>query len=120
MIRIFAIDENGVEEEITDLYWFEEEGVHSFEEGKDAPHGQTYTFRFEVDCEWTPIEGGLPKEETDVNGEKYICLLRHPYKDDVAVLDLEKGQLWGNVGPESRYEDSTEYVTYWKALKRPK
>ena len=41
--RIFAIDEKGIEEEITDLYWFEENGVHDF--SGDGPYTK-YKFRF--------------------------------------------------------------------------
>lgn len=31
MIQIFAINDKGNREEITDLYWFEENYVHNFE-----------------------------------------------------------------------------------------
>jgi hypothetical protein len=47
-LRIFATsksDPDGVEEEITDLYWFEEGGVHDF--GGEG-NGDDYTFRFQI------------------------------------------------------------------------
>jgi len=44
-VRIFVTDEGGVEYEITDLYWFEENGVHTFD--GEGSHGEKYKFRFE-------------------------------------------------------------------------
>jgi hypothetical protein len=42
--RVFATDSQGREEEITDLYWFEENGVHDW--GGETYHGEKYSFRF--------------------------------------------------------------------------
>ncbi len=42
-IRIIAIDQRGKREEITDLYWFEEEGVHDFN-----GRGAHYDYSFEI------------------------------------------------------------------------
>jgi hypothetical protein len=44
-LKIFVTGEDGIEEEIKDLYWFEEQGVHSFAEGG---YFERYTFRFEL------------------------------------------------------------------------
>lgn len=41
MVKIIAIDKDGSREEITDLYWFEENFVHSF-------HDDGYTFEIYV------------------------------------------------------------------------
>lgn len=38
VLQIFAIDESGERFEITDLYWFEEQGVHDF--GGEGLHGE--------------------------------------------------------------------------------
>ena len=47
MIQIFATNKNGKRFEIKDLYWFEEEGVHTFE-GKGS-YGQDFVFEIVVD-----------------------------------------------------------------------
>lgn len=45
MMKLSAIDENGEYQEITDLYWFEENGVHDFDgEG----HWHKYRFTMET------------------------------------------------------------------------
>lgn len=41
-VQIFAIDSKGEREEIQDLYWFEENFVHSFAEGLDNYHDYTF------------------------------------------------------------------------------
>ena len=41
MVKIIAIDKDGNREEITDLYWFEENFVHSFDDDK-------YTFEIYI------------------------------------------------------------------------
>lgn len=61
-VKIYATDKNtGQRKEITDLYWFEENGVHDF---MDVPYfGEGWTFEVEVDgvahrvtscTEWNP------------------------------------------------------------------
>ena len=42
MIIITAIDKDGVAEEITDLYWFEEHYVHDFND-------ENYTFMLNIE-----------------------------------------------------------------------
>jgi hypothetical protein len=42
MIQIFAIDESGHRQEITDLYFFEEEGIHNWD--GETLYGEKYTF----------------------------------------------------------------------------
>ena len=44
-MQIFATDRYGKRREITDLYWFEEEGVHSFEDGGNGD----YRYDFLID-----------------------------------------------------------------------
>ncbi len=44
MLKIFVTDESGERYEITDLYWFEEQGVHSFNE--EGLRGDIYKFEF--------------------------------------------------------------------------
>ncbi len=46
MLQIFAVDEDGNREEITDLYWFEENGVHDF--GGEGFYGGKHTFEIFV------------------------------------------------------------------------
>jgi len=47
MIQIFATNlKTGVREEITDLYWFEEEGIHDF--NGMGLRGQLYAFEIIV------------------------------------------------------------------------
>lgn len=41
-VKIVAIDRSGTREEIRDLYWFEEQGVHAFDDAR-------YRFEFVVD-----------------------------------------------------------------------
>lgn len=43
MIKLFATDETGKREEITDLYWFEENGVHDF-----GGEGHFHRYRIEL------------------------------------------------------------------------
>ena len=43
MLKIYSVDEKGNRFEITDLYWFEEQGVHSFD-----GEGFHEKYRFEV------------------------------------------------------------------------
>ncbi len=43
MIQIFAIDEQDRREEITDLYWFEENYIHNFE--NDGTYNR---YKFEI------------------------------------------------------------------------
>ncbi len=45
-LQLFAIDSQGRREEITDLYWFEAEGVHDWSGGG---HCDTYTFELRLD-----------------------------------------------------------------------
>ena len=55
MVRFFAVDPDGTRTEITDLYWFEENGIHTL--GED-----TYGTRVEVElprcdgCRWWTID----------------------------------------------------------------
>jgi len=46
MIQIFAINKEGEREEVSDLYWFEENGVHDF--GGEG-HFENFTFEILVD-----------------------------------------------------------------------
>ena len=46
-IQIFAKSKYGGEEEITDLYWFEELGIHWFDDKSNW--GPDYEFRIVVD-----------------------------------------------------------------------
>jgi hypothetical protein len=46
-IEIFVTDENGDRELINDLYWFEENGVHSFDEA-EGHWGEKYEFEIYV------------------------------------------------------------------------
>lgn len=57
-IRLFVIDSSGDKQEITDLYWFEENGVRDF--GGDAFYDK-YTFTMSIDDgEEVAIESGTP------------------------------------------------------------
>ena len=56
-MRIFATDQNGNKQEITDLYWFEENYVHDF-----SGHGR---FTIEIINE-TPAEIELPAERLEL------------------------------------------------------
>ncbi len=47
-LRIYAIDRSGYREEITDLYWFEERGVHDW--GGEGSYDQ-YSFELFLDGE---------------------------------------------------------------------
>ncbi len=47
--RIFVLEMGMDEYEITDLYWFEENSVHAFEEGD--PYGRVLRFRIEMEYE---------------------------------------------------------------------
>ena len=49
LLKIFATGRNGVEFEVTDLYWFEENGVHDF---SGVGHWETYSFRFVFSERW--------------------------------------------------------------------
>ena len=44
-LRIFVIDSDGNEAELDDLYWFEENGVHSFDDARGLWE-EKYKFRF--------------------------------------------------------------------------
>jgi len=46
MLQIFVTEESGERYEITDLYWFEEQGFHSF--NGDDLHGHRCKFEFYV------------------------------------------------------------------------
>jgi hypothetical protein len=60
-IRIFVTDKEGYKEEITDMYWFEENGVHDLS-GGDAWTG-FYTFTMSIDGgKEVKIESGTPFE----------------------------------------------------------
>lgn len=56
MIEIYATDKNGNRDKITDLYWFEEEGVHDW--GGQA-HYDKYTFEIFIDGKlvWNSKDG---------------------------------------------------------------
>ena len=47
MIKIFATDDKGNREEINDLYWFEERGIHGWD-GDSLMSGK-YTFEIFID-----------------------------------------------------------------------
>ena len=32
MVKVYAVDRDGTRTEITDLYWFEENGIHTFDD----------------------------------------------------------------------------------------
>ena len=49
MLRIYATGSDGIEFEITDLYWFEENFVHNFSD--ERSFCDRYKFRFEWDGE---------------------------------------------------------------------
>lgn len=46
MLGIFATDQHGNKEQITDLYWFEENMVHDWE---GDGHGRQYTFEIFIE-----------------------------------------------------------------------
>ena len=53
-IKIFVTGWAEDEYEITDLYWFEENGVHDF--NGEGHWGERYTFRFEVIDDAAPTQ----------------------------------------------------------------
>lgn len=62
LLRLFAIDDDGNKEEITDLYWFEENGVRDF--GGEGHNGRKYKIEIEID-------GSLVWNNTSGNYVKY-------------------------------------------------
>ena len=56
MIQIFVRDRKGNREEITDMYWFEENGVHDLNDGEDY-YCQHYLFEIFIDGVLVAITG---------------------------------------------------------------
>ena len=59
MITIIAVTPNGTREEITDLYWFEEEGVHTLE-----GEGMYILYYFEIFIDGKLIYSTVPENVT--------------------------------------------------------
>lgn len=67
MIKIYALEVGGDSNLITDLYWFEEHGVHSFEDGK-GDYGQQYIFKIVVDIADSLLEMYIPDPSKVIGG----------------------------------------------------
>jgi hypothetical protein len=69
-LRIYATGKDGIEFEIIDLYWFEENGVHDF--GGEAFYDQ-YKFRFVDDKMKSMLEKFAPEYESEMMNDEGYC-----------------------------------------------